>query len=243
MDAWERLLASVRTNDAVVGLVLSGSRGRGEGRPESDWDCYVIAGRGLHESELSEVLDPSVDASIMTLEDFRMYANPGTVEEWDAYAFAHARIVHDRLDGEIGRIAAAKEFLPSLYAEDQARRALDAYLNSAVRRAKCERDGEHAGAVLDAAESIAWAMETLFAIEGRVRPFNRYLAWELERHPLVGPPTRLELPPLMTAVASGAAAPSAALFGVIEARAREAGLGDVLEQWDERALARARSGS
>ena len=52
---------------------------------------------------------------------------------------------------------------------------------------KSHRDGRPEAAHLDAAESLPYALETLFALHRRVRPYNKYLRWELEHHPLGDP--------------------------------------------------------
>jgi hypothetical protein len=152
------------------GVVLSGSRLRGLGRLESDWDRYVIVVPDLDDGELPDTSDPSIDATIMTLEEFRTYAAPGTPQTLDAYAFADVNVAHDRLRGEIGALAAAKEFLPDPVAERVARHVLDAYINSAVRRAKCERAGQPEAARLHAAESIAWGSRLCSHLEVECDP-------------------------------------------------------------------------
>jgi len=53
-----------------------------------------------------------------------------------------------------------------------------------VRTAKGRRDERRDEATLDAAEGVAPFLEVMFASERRIRPYNRYLCWELERHPL-----------------------------------------------------------
>jgi hypothetical protein len=240
VGVWDQFVSSARAHEAVLGLVLSGSRGRGVAHANADWDCYVIVDAPLEERDAFGSTDASLDASVMTLEQFREYAAPGTPSAWDAYAFAHVEIVHDGLGGEIASIAAAKEFLPDEVADRNARGSLDAFVNLAVRRAKSDRDAQREAAVLDAAASIECAIETLFAMEQRVRPYNRYLGWELERHPLVLLPSDVALPEMLAAVASGTGVLSAALFKLVERSVSESGIRDVIEAWDPPALALAR---
>ena len=52
------------------------------------------------------------------------------------------------------------------------------------RSAKNARAGLELGALLDAQESIAYYLEFVFAAHGRVRPYNKWLEWELREHPL-----------------------------------------------------------
>jgi hypothetical protein len=88
---------------------------------------------------------------------------------------------------------------------------------------------------LDAAESVPYALEVLFALHRRVRPYNKYLQWELERQPL-GEPVweagRL-LPVLRRILADGDPTAQRALFTGIEEGARRAGHDRVLDSWGE----------
>lgn len=242
VSAYERLLEFARTHPSVVGLVLSGSRGRNMGRMSSDWDCYVIIATGsVVDAYLSKLADGSLDMGVMTLDEFRQYAAPGTAAAWDAYAFAHVRVDHDGLDGEITRIAAGKEFLPEQIARNIAATSLDAYINATIRSSKSRRDGLIQAAALDAAEAVAPALETLFALDGRVRPYNRYLGWEIERHPPEAWATPSEMEALVAAAAAGHPPAGQSLFAMIESAARGGGLGSVVDAWEEEALALVRN--
>ena len=104
--------------------------------------------------------------------------------------------------------------------------------------ARCERR-------LDAAESVAWLLDVVFALAGRVRPYNKYLAWELRTHPLAVPEWSAErLLPQLEAMLDGDPAPLRASYAVVEreCRAWDAAhgttvLGDLLDGWgDERAV-------
>lgn len=63
---------------------------------------------------------------------------------------------------------------------------LDGWVNFAYRALKSGRDGRALEARLDAAESVPWLLDVVFATKARVRPYNKYLAWELRTHPLDG---------------------------------------------------------
>ena len=202
MNHWERLVAHVRSSDAAVGLILSGSRGRGLGGADSDWDGYLIVVDEAAREAFAFPDDPRLELSVLTMTEFREYAAPGTPEAWDAY------------------------------------------VNSAVRSAQGRRDGQEEASVLDAAGGAASALETLFALERRIRPYNRYLAWELQRHPLreLRDEVSMDLPAMMTRGISGSTADAHAVFELIESAARRAGHGDVVDAWDRPALALVRGG-
>ncbi|MFC5826627.1 hypothetical protein [Nonomuraea insulae] len=88
-----------------------------------------------------------------------------------------------RSDHDLYLIVAKATLTPS-EAEAVASEALGAFLNSAYRCLKNDRDGNLAGALLDGAEAVPYFLTYVFASHGRLRPYNKYLGWELRRHPL-----------------------------------------------------------
>ena len=60
-------------------------------------------------------------------------------------------------------------------------------MNFACRSLKSHRDGRPLESRLDAVESLPWLMDVVFTLAGRVRPYNKYLPWELREHPLAVP--------------------------------------------------------
>ena len=65
---------------------------------------------------------------------------------------------------------------------------LDGWLNFAYRALKSDRDGRALESRLDANESVPWLLDVVFSLAGRVRPYNKYLPWELRAHPVDGWP-------------------------------------------------------
>jgi hypothetical protein len=142
--------------------------------------------------------------------------------------------VVDKLDALVAELIEAKSVLPPQAARTIAAEQLDTYINSYYRSAKNHRSGLAIEAHLDAAESVPPLLEALFAIHGRVRPFNRLLRWELEVEPIPGEPwaTGALLPRLQTILSTGAFAEQQSLFRDVEALARAHGLGDVVDGWE-----------
>ena len=107
--------------------------------------------------------------------------------------------------------------------------ALDAYINSTYRSLKSLEAGRPLEGRLDALESVSPLLTTAFAMEGRVRPFNKWLRHELERAP-----TRLA--GLLGSSNASRMAPTrqifAPVFRSVEKRARAAGLGAVVDGWE-----------
>jgi predicted nucleotidyltransferase len=212
---------TARDDDNALGLVVSGSRGKGAYISDrSDWDVYVV----VHERppgwrhERGERIEPV----FVTLEGLR------DQPEWNRYAFAHVEPVLDKT-GEIASIVA------ELGRRDPATAGgwLDAYTNSYYRSLRNDRLGLALASRLDASESVPWWLEFLFTAHGRVRPYNKWLRWELETHPLGEPwSTETILPLLGGIVANGAVDEQRALFRLTEPFARERGFGDVIDGWE-----------
>lgn len=184
----DELLSSVvdeiAREPSVLGVLLTGSQARsGMSTTNSDIDLLVIA---LDESEVAL---PSIAGVDYGRYSEAQISNPGLpwtdFEGWyNRYAFSHAQVLLDRSAGRLSGWIRGQAFLTEIEAGRVVPDQLDGYLNLIVRAAKSSRDLREAAAVLDAAESLSWALSTAFALERRVRPFNKYLAWELEHHPL-----------------------------------------------------------
>jgi predicted nucleotidyltransferase len=219
----EEVLAKARDDPRIVGVFLGGSRGKGaKVRPDSDYDVRVVIAE--EDDELFRELDTErgvpVEVAVMTLEELRGY------KEWDRPTLTHTRALVDKT-GEIQRLIDERGRLSAAEAERIASTALDGYMNSLYRSLK--RPG--LGGRIHAGESVGHLLVCLFALEGRVRPFHDYLAWELETHPLEGLPAD-RLLGLIDRALSGEPAPQRELFRMVEPHVRVRGLGAVVVSWD-----------
>jgi hypothetical protein len=232
-EAYAELRALARRDPNVIGLFLGGSRGKGIPTERSDYDVYLIVARKVGEYRRKFPLrhgdDPEV--IVLSLAEFRRHAAVGSELEWNRYTFAHVRAEIDKT-GEIQELLDEKGTLPKQAARQIAAEALDAYINQYYRAVKNLRDGDEPAARLDAAESVPYFLVTLFALHERVRPYNKYLRWELEQHPLPGTQwSAARLLPLLDAVASGDLTAQRRLFRDVEELARERKLGKVVDGW------------
>jgi predicted nucleotidyltransferase len=234
---YESMVEAAQNDDRVVGLVLTGSRGRGPyARPDSDWDVrLVVRDDALAETEplYSTEHGAVVEAVVYSLTDFVRAGERGSEDEWDRYSYAHCEVVLDKLDGRIHGLVDGKGVLSADLAREVATRELDAYINSYYRSARNLGNGLAVEAHLDAAESISPVLTTHFALHERVRPFNKFLRWELEQHPLGDPrwTAAALLPRLEAIIGSGELAEQQALFRDLEQLARARGHGDVVDGW------------
>lgn len=230
---------------------MGGSRGKGLGTEDSDWDVYVVVQRE-HDvprvrDDLSDDVVPGVIdvCAVFTLDQFAKHAAVGAGDEWNRYNFAHLVPSLDRTPEQVlQRLCDEKEWLPEEVAVARAGGALDAFLNSYYRALKNSRDGNALAASLDAAEAVPRLLDFVFAAERRVRPYNKFLAWELRVHPLERDwwPTA-DVPSLLVdVVTTGSLTLLAAVFNAVDQQARALGMGQVIDDWGVRAVDAMRRG-
>lgn len=233
----EALWSRVRGDANVVGLVLTGSWARGIPTAASDLDIYVVLARA--DDTWTTTRSPELDLPVVTLAELAEVPQDPW-DWWDRYSFTHTRVLLDRLDGEVGRLVLRWGTLTEAEAHRTLDVFLDGYVNFAYRSLKSLRDQRFLEAHLDAVESLAWALPVVFAIHRRVRPYNKYLAWELTHHPFEDRRFDGRLLGLLEAILKTAdRGAQRELFLVIEDAAREQGYGAVIDGWgDELALFR-----
>jgi predicted nucleotidyltransferase len=183
--AREALAALLRRQDpTIVGLVLTGSAARGLATENSDADVIVV--RDEAAAGLRVIREEAIDEIPMTLAEIETVLPIGSSGAWIRWQFAWAKVLRDNTDG---RIAAAIQRQAILAPEEQTHvltglGRLDEFINFAYRSLKSHRDKRPLQARLDSAESVAPFLDVIFAFEARVRPYNKYLPWELREHPL-----------------------------------------------------------
>lgn len=185
---YEEVLHEVLDNSEVVGLFLGGSRGKSEEfvTESSDMDVYVIVSDTASEQVKERFVQYNSDDFeiwVHTLSQLREYGEWGTEREWERYNFSHNKAIIDKT-GEIQKLMDEKGQLPKNVQKEVIENSLDDYINQVYRSAKYFRDGNNLSAYLDATESLPPLMIALYALEGRIKPYNKYFKWELENYPL-----------------------------------------------------------
>jgi predicted nucleotidyltransferase len=221
VSAYDELVARAEADPGVVGLILSGSQARGTAGPHSDHDVFVVVPE--RDGRWVTSLTPWLDTAILTVEELADVS-----DRWARYAYRGAVVLLDRLGGRIAELVVARATLAPAEVDAFVREQLDGYINFVYRAAKSRRDGHDDLARLDEIEAGPWLLWTLFALHGRVRPYNKYLRWELERYPLPAPWTFERL----------IAERPSALFTELERVARAHGFGDIVDGWDDLSLLR-----
>lgn len=212
----DALLECAREDENVIGVVLYGSRARGAYVGDhSDWDVYIVVrerrgDRPFRRGERIETVE-------LTLDELR---DP----EGQLYHLAW-------LEPQLDKTGEVSEALRAVTTVDPATAAkpLDAYVNSYYRSRKNARVGLELASLLDAQESVPHWLEFLFTVHGRLRPYNKWLEWELETHPL---PFDVDLGRLERITRTGALEDQRALFRETEALAREHGHGATIDGWE-----------
>jgi hypothetical protein len=190
MKAAERyasLLSRSQDDPDILAFWLGGSRGKGRATLYSDYDCAVIladAAPANLRRDLAAYRHPGLDLVLMNLGAFEDYAAWGSAEAWDRYSFAHLRASVDKT-GRVQALIDAKGCVPPAAVSAFIDASLDHLINQLYRAQKCLRDGDPDASRLEAAEGVKPLLDAVFALHGgRLRPYYKYLAWELETYPL-----------------------------------------------------------
>jgi predicted nucleotidyltransferase len=209
-------IAEARDDDNVVGIVVFGSRGKSAFVTEaSDWDVFVVVGENRNERPFVHGAD--LETVEVTLDELR------NQPAWNRYSLTWLEPQLDKTGEVAAALRDAVRFDPQSAAEP-----LDGYVNMLYRSLKNARIGLELASLFDAQESIPWFLEFVFAVHGRLRPYNKWLAWELETHPL---PWN-DLPRLERIACTGDLDEQRALFRDAEAIAHEHGHGRVIDGWE-----------
>jgi hypothetical protein len=190
----------------------------------------------LRESYRARLATPHgsrVEVFVLSRSDLEEVGRPGSASGWDRYSYVDVPVVVDSADGRIGRLVAHLGALDPDEARTLAADKLDDYVNSYYRAAKNVGAGLADAARLDAAESVPLLLDFPFTVHGRVRPFNRFLVWELERRPPPGAAWKSDaLTPRLERIAAGDLGLQRHTFRDVESLARANGFSDVLDGWE-----------
>ncbi len=233
-ETFEALLDSAKADPDILAFWLDGSRGKGRPGPFSDYDCslIVVDDRLGHYRERFAGLPPGIDLTILTLAQFVDLAAWDSDQRWMRYNFAHLAPLVDKT-GEIARLMAEKARAPDLEVVAFIDGSLDHFTNQIHRALKCLRDGDPVAARLEGAEAVAPLLDAVFALNGgRLRPYFKYLSWELGGHPLPDCPwSPDQLVAALLSLLDGEPAVYRELFAMAEPWFRKRGHGGVFDAW------------
>lgn len=234
---YNQVLEEAATDPNIIGLILAAGRGKGFATEDSDYDLLLIVKDGKGDQYRVKCAEYNIenlfDIRTFALLEFREHAALGSPTEWDRYNFAHLKAVVDKT-GEIQPLIDEKATLPPKKVNDLVDYCLDAYINSYYRSIKNHRAGNHLAAHLDAAESVPHLITALFALEGKVKPYNKYLGWELQNFPLAKLPWEAQdfLQKIATIVTSGDFATQREVFRAACQIFKASGHAGAIAKWD-----------
>jgi predicted nucleotidyltransferase len=212
----DTLLAEAREDENVSGVVIHGSRGRGlHVHDGSDWDVIVVVRERTGRYDSTERGGELEALEVTSLADLPKWMLPAVT--WTTPAL-------DETGAVAAELAEVTKVDPATAAEP-----LDGYVNSYYRSAKSARAGLELAALLDAQESIRHYLDFVFGVHGRVRPYNKWLEWELREHPL---PFEVDLDRLERIARAGDLDDQQALFRETEVLARELGHATTIDGWE-----------
>jgi hypothetical protein len=241
---FREILETAERDPHILAFWLDGSRGKGIITSHSDYDCTMIVADNVlqeYRAKYENLGNPDVELRVFTFDEFKKYAAWGGPEAWDRYNFAYLKALMDKT-GEAQKLIEEKATIPPAEVSKFIHRSLDHYINQVYRSLKCSRDGQFVGARLEAAEAINPLLDAIFALNGRLRPYPKYLEWELVKCPLskwgVDKDEFLKL--LLEILTSGSPRDQQNLLSRVEIVFRAEGYGSVFDAWGDN-LARLRS--
>jgi len=234
---FENLLGEAKADSNIVGFFLGGSRGKGIENEFSDYDVYVIVKNGkaeFYKKKYSKIVDEYIEFMVYSFDEFKNYADWGSKEGWARYNCAHIKALIDK-NGVIQKIIDGKAKIPESKIKSFIKEKLDGYLNYSYRSIKCLRNKDLFAARLQAAYSIPYFLDIIFAADsGRIKPYAEYLEWELENYPLKSFPLKSkEIIISITKILDGADLKTQQkLFRVCEKVFRQEGYRKVFDGWE-----------
>lgn len=121
---------------------------------------------------------------VLSITEFEQLGNWCDDSWFYRYAFAHVNALVDK-NGNIQKIIDEKAKIPENIYKKFIEKSLDGYINYVFRSLKCIRDRDLLAARLEASYSIPFFFDVIFALhERRIRPYYKYLKWEMEKFSL-----------------------------------------------------------
>ena len=242
-ERFDALLRAAQHDPDILAFWLDGSRGKGRATAHSDYDCTLIVSDAAWAVRAERWPPyPGLDLTVRTLGQFEAAAGWGQPDAWDRYNYAYLAPLVDKT-GRIVALMAEKACVPEAEAPGFIRASLDHFINQTYRALKCRRDGDACAARLEAAEASGPLLDAFFALNGqRLKPYYKYLAWELATRPLDRCPWPAEaLPARMADLAAAEPTMLRETFNAAERLFRVEGYASVFDAWGD-ALAFMRAG-
>jgi hypothetical protein len=241
-ETYAKLLRRAEEDPAVLAFWLFGSRGVGRATEHSDYDCFFVVAEDAYDAFRAELgLDApfqaewrsGFDLKVMTFPMLQAHAAWDSDERWIRYTFAHLKALVDKT-GCAQPLIDSKACVPAQAVAPFVAASLDHALNQLYRALKCDRDGLPEASRLEAGQGVTPFIDALFALNGgRLRPYYKYLLWELTDYPLTICPFSAEalIERLVGVLAPGGAFALQDLMIATAPLFRGAGYGQTYDAW------------
>lgn len=234
----DQIFKEAKNDPNILGLYFNGSKGKGLVTEFSDYDLDMIVkdeAKAEYEKKYSNIGNPNIEINVMTLQELKDNAEFGSDSFWNRYSFVHLKAGLDKT-GEIQKIIDTKAVIPADRKENFINSALDHYINQVYRSVKCFRDGNLKASQLEAAESVEPLLNAVFALESRIRPYHKYLEWELTNFPLIKLPWNKDqfLETLLKIIKTADIKTQQETLKNVEATFRKEGFNKVFDDWKEK---------
>lgn len=235
-EKFESLLAEFKKNPNVIGVFLTGSRGKGFENLKSDYDFYVIIKDKVakkFKQKYSRFAFKGIDLLVYGFNEFKKYAAFGGSYDWDRYSFLHVKPLFDK-KGQLQKIIEQKSSIPTTKQKIYIKGQLDAYFNAVYRSLKYHRK-DRVGHRFEAAESVRFLLGALFALGGRPQPYYGYLQRELLHYPLKNLPWKPEkfIEIIFEILNTGNVSLQKEVLRKVEPVFRKKGFGKVFDGWKD----------
>ncbi len=231
------LFREAKEDSNIIGFFLGGSRGKGRGNKFSDYDVYLIVENGkaeFYKRKYGKIADENIEIIVYSFNEFKNYAQWGSAEEWARYNCAHIKALIDK-GGKAQKIINEKAKIPADKIKSFILEKLDGYINYAYRSIKCLRNKDLFAARLQAAYSVPYFLDIIFAVDsGRIKPYAEYLEWELKNFPLKKFPLKSKeiIKSIAKILDNADLKTQQKLFKVCEKIFRREGYGEVFDGWE-----------
>lgn len=237
-EIFEDLCKEAKDDKNIIGFFLGGSRGKGYENETSDYDVHMIVKDDVAEKykkKFDGMELPEIDLSVSSLSEFIQYGGWQSDTHWDRYNFTHVRALVDKT-GEIQKLIDEKSSIPKDKRDEFINGQIDAYLNGFFRSVKSYRKKDIVGIRLEAAASIPYFLNALFALHNRATPFTNCLTRELQRRALEKFPWSSEklLEMLLKILENGDLKTQQDLARTVESVFRKEGYNKVFDDWGEK---------
>ena len=233
----QELIATANSDLNILGLFTTGSFGKKMITDKSDYDVTIIVRdevKNEYETKYKGFGGILCDLSIKTMGELKETANWGGPMAWDRYNYTYLKAEIDKT-GEIQKIIDEKGRIPLDKREEFVSASLDGFINQVYRSVKCFRDGNKIASHLEAADGLPSLLNAIFGLEGRIKPFYKYLDWELTNHPLKKLPWPKDefIALLLKIIQTGDLTTQQTILKTLEKNYRKEGFDLLFDSWEE----------